>query len=142
MSSILYEDKQVTITSDYVQIRKYYFPLATSRTILYTEVDWIVMEDAQGVDQTWGVSRKWLNNWFPYDADRKNKTKFIAFSIRGKKMKPTITPDDPAKVFSILNTLLSNNKNAPSSSQPAAPVRKLEEKGESELASSAIMQSK
>jgi len=40
-----------------------------------------------------------LNNWFAYDSDRENKTKFIEFTIVGKRMKPSITPDDPDKAF-------------------------------------------
>jgi hypothetical protein len=34
--SVLYQDKTVTLTNDYILIPKYYFPLATSKTILYS----------------------------------------------------------------------------------------------------------
>jgi hypothetical protein len=32
----LYEDAGVIVTRDYILIKKYYFPLATSKTILYS----------------------------------------------------------------------------------------------------------
>jgi len=35
MMKPLYDDQQVTISRDHILIKKYYFPLATSRTILY-----------------------------------------------------------------------------------------------------------
>jgi len=44
--SILYEDKQVIISKDYIFIKKYYFPLATSRTILFNEIKFIRLEPA------------------------------------------------------------------------------------------------
>jgi hypothetical protein len=53
------------------------------------------MESSEGVQHTWGVTSKWLNNWFPFDSNRKKKTKFIYFVIKDKKILPSITPDDP-----------------------------------------------
>jgi hypothetical protein len=50
----------------------------------------------------WGLSRKYLNNWFPLDNNRKQKTKFIEIVIRGKKTRPSITPDDPDRVFRLI----------------------------------------
>ena len=44
----------------------------------------------------------YLNNWFPLDSERKNKKKFIEITLKGKKIKPSITPDDPEKVFQII----------------------------------------
>lgn len=32
----LYEDEGLVVTRDYILIKKYYFPLATSKTILYS----------------------------------------------------------------------------------------------------------
>jgi len=36
MADILYQDKQVTVCKDLIIINKYYFPLATSRTIFFS----------------------------------------------------------------------------------------------------------
>ena len=57
---------------------------------------------SEGVTHRWGISTKYLNNWFALDGDRKNKTKFIEFKLKGKYTKPSITPDDPDKVFKII----------------------------------------
>ena len=38
MSEVLYFDNQVTIYKDLIVIEKYYFPLATSRTILIEDI--------------------------------------------------------------------------------------------------------
>ena len=38
MSEVLYFDEQVTIYKDLIVIKKYYFPLATSKTILIQDL--------------------------------------------------------------------------------------------------------
>ncbi len=74
---VLYEDSQVSITKDYILIKKYYFPLATSKTILIPEILTIKIEDSEGIKHSWGTCKKYLNNWFAYDSNRKGKAKFI-----------------------------------------------------------------
>ncbi len=77
MSSIQYQDKQVVLYKELMLINKYYFPLATSKTIMFSDVEKVALIDSEGVTHSWGVCGKYLNNWFPYDSDRKNKKKFI-----------------------------------------------------------------
>jgi hypothetical protein len=60
------------------------------------------MTSSEGVDHRWGICGKYLNNWFPLDSNRKNKTKFIEIVLKGRKTRPSITPDDPDKVFRII----------------------------------------
>ena len=43
---VLYEDKFITINEVGIIIRKYYFPLATSKTILFSEMQAISIENA------------------------------------------------------------------------------------------------
>ena len=38
MSEVLYFDKQITVYKDLIVINKYYFPLATSKTILVKDI--------------------------------------------------------------------------------------------------------
>ena len=102
MSVILYQDGHVTIYKELIIIRKYYFPLATSKTIMIGDVEAIGLHSLEGVTHSWGLSAKYLNNWFPYDGNRKKKSKFIEFQLKGKKIKASITPDDPDKAFNIL----------------------------------------
>jgi len=39
MTQILYQDKQVTVYKELLVINKYYFPLATSKTILFSDME-------------------------------------------------------------------------------------------------------
>ena len=102
MSEILYHDPQVTVYKELIVINKYYFPLATSRTILFSEIQQVSLLSSEGVTHRWGLCSKHLNNWFPLDTNRKNKTKFIEIILKGRKTRPSITPDDPEKVFRII----------------------------------------
>jgi hypothetical protein len=58
--------------------------------------------DTEGVTHRWGLCSKYLNNWFPLDGERKGKKKFIEIILKGKKVKPSFTPDDVEKVYQIL----------------------------------------
>lgn len=40
----LYKDSQVEIYSSLIVINKYYFPLATSKTILFENIDYMVVQ--------------------------------------------------------------------------------------------------
>lgn len=102
MSEILYHDNQVTIYKELLIIKKYYFPLATSKTIMISDIDRVTLHSSEGVEHRWGVCGKYLNNWFPYDGNRKSKTKFIEIVLKGKKTRPSITPDDPEKAFKVI----------------------------------------
>ena len=102
MSVILYQDSQVTIYPELLVIKKYYFPLATSKTILISDIERVGLYSSEGVAHRWGVCGKYLNNWFPYDGNRKNKTKFIEIILKGGKTRPSITPDDPDAAFKII----------------------------------------
>ena len=83
-------------------INKYYFPLATSKTIMFEDIQRVTLYNSDGVAHKWGLTAKFLNNWFPWDINRKKKTKFIEIIVKGKTTRPSITPDDPDKVFEII----------------------------------------
>lgn len=44
--SVLYEDRQVAIYHDLILIKKYYFPLATSKTILIKEIKYMTLQSS------------------------------------------------------------------------------------------------
>ena len=102
MTELLYEDKQIKVYRELIVINKYFFPLATSKTILFTEMETVALVNSDGVTHTWGICGKYLNNWFPMDGSRKNKKKFIEIVLKGRKIKPSFTPEDPDKVFQII----------------------------------------
>lgn len=88
-------------------IYKYYFPLATSRTIMFSEMEKITLESCLNVRHKWGLSTHFANNWFHYDGKRRGKEHFIAIHIKGKRIIPSLTPVDATKVFEILRKLFT-----------------------------------
>ena len=98
----LYEDKYCVITECYITIFKYYFPLASSKTIMFKEISKISLEDGINVNHLWGPSTNYLNNWFHYDPDRRSKDRFLSIKLKGQKILPSLTPVDVRKVFEIL----------------------------------------
>lgn len=75
MSSVqtIYGDRSVLITDLYIKIYKYYFPLGTSKTIFFDEINHIVYHPNQKPDSIWGTDFNLLSNWFPLDELRKYK---------------------------------------------------------------------
>ena len=92
----------MTVCKDLIIINKYYFPLATSRQILFSEIEQVAMIEHETSGPQWGVCPTYLNNWFPYNSDRSNKKKFIEIKVRGSDIKPSITPDYPEIVLGLI----------------------------------------
>lgn len=102
MAEVLYFDKHVTVYKDLIVINRYFFPLATSKTILVSDIELVSLIDAKDVNHRWGTCQAFLNNWFHLDGDRALKKKFVEIRIKGRKMRPSITPENPEAVFNIL----------------------------------------
>ena len=102
MTQLIYEDKQIKVYNELIVIGKYFFPLATSKTILFSEMETVALVSSEGVTHRWGICGKYLNNWFPLDGARKDKKKFIEIVLKGRKIRPSITPEDPEKVFQLI----------------------------------------
>jgi hypothetical protein len=102
--NILYKDHTVEIGDCYLTIFKYYFPLATSKTIMFADIERVSLEDGTGAAQSWGLCTRYMNNWFPLDKKRKEKLtpKFIGVHVKGKKIIPSFTPEDPEKVINLI----------------------------------------
>ena len=100
--NILYQDKHITITDFGIIINKYYFPLATSKTILFQEISKISILDAKKVYHPWGISPKYLNDWFHYDNKRWSKDRFLEVEIKGNNIKSAITPENIDEAFDAL----------------------------------------
>lgn len=54
----------------------------------------------------WGMSWKHWWRWFPLDISRHKKKKFIEIDL-GKLVVPAITPEDPERLFQLLQEILS-----------------------------------
>lgn len=69
---------------------------------MFEDVKTISIEDARNVNNSWGINTHYLNNWFSYDANRKNKPRFISIELKNSRIRPAITPDDVDQAFNTL----------------------------------------
>jgi len=66
----VYGDRTVLINDLYIKIYKYYFPLATSKTIMFEEIDHIIYYPGEKINLAWGIPFDHMNDWFPLDGIR------------------------------------------------------------------------
>ena len=95
----VYQDNTVLITDFYIKIYKYYFPLATSKTILIEEIEHIVFKPHEKTDVWWGSDSKHLDNWFPFDTERKVKKGYFEIVLKKSSLKPSFSPIDTQKAY-------------------------------------------
>lgn len=100
---VLYDDGLVELDEQSITVRWYYFPLALSKRIAYTEI--------RGIDHramgTWtGKGRLWgsgdLRHWAPLDLHRPTKDIAIVLDL-GRHVRPVFSPDDPERVLALLH---------------------------------------
>jgi hypothetical protein len=98
----LYEDPNLTLDDEGITIRRYYFPLANSKRVAYSDIQGIKskqMNWSSGKGRIWGAGDP--RYWFPLDVRRGRKSTLLVIDV-GRKVRPCITPEDPAKVIEIL----------------------------------------
>jgi hypothetical protein len=91
-----YADRLVTIADGVLTIRRYYFPVAGSKTIPLPEIKAVrpvQLGPVRGRWRLWGmtVPGYWLN----LDGSRPRKRDGFVLDL-GRRIKPMVTPDDPA----------------------------------------------
>jgi hypothetical protein len=102
MKQMLYDDGLVQLDADGLTIRRYYFPLGTSKRIPYARIKGVQerrMGALTGKGRLWGSVD--LRHWFPLDLHRPQKEKLLILDV-GKSVRPVITPDDPDRVLALL----------------------------------------
>jgi hypothetical protein len=103
VSEALYEDSSVRLDDDGITIRRYYFPLAGSKRIAYSDIRGVKSEEmtfASGGGRIWGATDP--RYWFPLDIHRPRKKRLLILDI-GARVHPCITPDDPDRVVELLS---------------------------------------
>src|SRR5262249_1744221 len=99
---VLYDDGLVKLDLDGLTIRRYYFPLGTSKRIPYARIKG-VQERHMGAltahAPLWGSSD--LRHWFPLDLRRSQKEEALILEV-GTWVSPVITPEDPERVLALL----------------------------------------
>jgi hypothetical protein len=91
-----YDDGKIACTDSELVIRNYYFPFGTKR-IPYAAI----REVRQVPLRIWGKGRIWGSgdfvHWFNLDPGRPRKDTALVIHT-DNRMRPVITPDDPARV--------------------------------------------
>ena len=107
MKQTLYDDGLVQLDADGLTIRRYYFPLGTSKHIPYARIQGVQerhMGALTGKGRLWGSGD--LRHWFPLDLRRPQKEKALVLDV-GKSVSPVITPEDPERVLALLQERMS-----------------------------------
>src|SRR5689334_22241641 len=102
IKQVFYDDGLVTLDSDGLTIRRYYFPFGTSKRISYIQIKGVQerrMGPLTGKGRVWGSGD--FRHWAPLDLRRPLKEKALILDL-GSWIKPVITPDDPDRVLSLL----------------------------------------
>lgn len=102
--SLLYEDTQIIIYDNKLEIKRYYFPIGTSKVINFSEIKKIGEMDlhiGNGKGRIWGMSL--APYWYNWDNNRFWRKKAIVIDL-GKNVNPAITPDNNDEVMRILKS--------------------------------------
>ncbi len=104
MNDALYDDGGLRLDQDGVTIRRYYFPWAGPKRIAYSairQVEARPMGWLTGRGRGWGTANP--SYWFPLDLRRAVKRTLLIFDL-GRRVKPCVTPNDPAQVIQLLRS--------------------------------------
>ena len=110
INEILYQDETIVVTNRYIEINKYYYPLNKKKIIFFNNIKGIQLIDlyrSTGKYKFFGLN--WDFSWFHFDRKRPQKEKMIQI-YNGSIIKISLTPDDPERVFNILNNFIINVK--------------------------------
>jgi len=103
VTAALYEDATLLLDEDGITIRRYYFPLATSKRIAYSAIQGIKARPvswAAGKGRFWGAADP--RYWFPLDIRRGSKKTLLVLHVGRLRVRPCITPENPERVIEVL----------------------------------------
>ena len=106
-----YHDDLIDVNKQSLTIKKYYFPTLSQKIIKLNKIKSISMLElnrANGKYTFFGFS--WTFHYYHLDRKRPCKNHAIIIEEEDNRIKIGITPDNPEKCFSVLNKLLSYNK--------------------------------
>jgi len=101
-SNVLYDDGKIVLDHEGVTLRRYYFPLGTSKRIWYGQIQQVRTQPMgwlTGKGRGWGSAHP--GYWLPLDVSRPRKSTLIVLEVGGH-VKPSFSPDDPEEVLQIL----------------------------------------
>jgi hypothetical protein len=100
---VLYDDGRTVIDRDGITLRRYYFPLGTSKHIPYHRIRGVhtrPMGWLTGKGRGWGTAHP--GYWLPLDASRPRKDTLVVLDLGGH-VKPAFTPDNPERVVELIS---------------------------------------
>lgn len=106
LQEILYEDETIQLTREFLRIFKYYYPLKKEKVIPLNRIkkaSIYKLTTFTGKYKFYGLS--WDLSWFHLDKKRPQKEFGIKINA-GSVISIVITPDNPRRVFDLLNDLL------------------------------------
>jgi hypothetical protein len=99
----IYDDGGVALDRQGITLRRYYFPIGTSKHIPYRRIRRV---EARPMGWLTGKGRVWgsvpLRYWLPLDIGRPRKDTLVVLDIGGH-VKPAFSPDHPDRVLAILH---------------------------------------
>lgn len=108
MGNALYDDGSLLLDDEGLTIRRYYFPLCTSKHLLYSAIrgiDVLPLGVLTGRGRIWGTGS--LRHWFPLDIGRLRKPTLVAIDA-GDFVKPCVTPTEPERFVEILRSRMAS----------------------------------
>ena len=99
---MLYDDGRTVLGRNGITLRRYYFPLGTSKHIPYSRIRAVrsrPMGWLTGKGRGWGSAHP--GYWLPLDWSRPRKDTLVVLDLGGY-VKPAFSPDDPDRVLKIL----------------------------------------
>ncbi len=98
-----YDDGTIACTDSELVVRRYNLLLMPHR-IPYTKISSVTVRSMgtwSGKWRIWGSGD--LRHWLNFDASRPGKSQALVIDVGGW-IRPTITPDDPARVLEVLRS--------------------------------------
>ena len=101
-NNVLYADGRVLLDDEGLTLRRYYFPMGTSKRIRYSQIERV---RAQPMGWFTGKGRGWGSAhpgyWLPLDLTRPRKSTLVVLDL-GARVKPSFSPDEPEMVLRLL----------------------------------------
>lgn len=99
--AVVYQDRWIVCTEHKITVRGYYFPWGTKH-IRYADIRAVrraAVAALRGRGRIWGTAN--LGYWASLDPNRPRKSTALILDV-GRRVKPFLTPDDPAAVAQAL----------------------------------------
>lgn len=101
--NLLYSDKLIDISDEYITLKNYYFPFLSSKKIPLQRIELIeakVPVMANGKYRYWGSGD--FRTWYPLDSRRSSRDKIFIIRFINKWCRDGFTAEDSEKVENIL----------------------------------------